>query len=383
MRRSTWRVANPYPSTAPVSTHIPGLMIEDEIQKAMVAERGMPARSSTAMSAIPERERNGDHAPKNAAARIIRTARPRNTLVTRMSALLACPHGVIPHCPCPHAGFAPGCAAKLRASEPSLFARMSVAHRTNANASAAFELKSAALTLISVVVKTADLALLAAELGARLADTPGLFENDPVVIDVSPLRATSPEIDFTALAALLRQHRMQPVAVKGASPAQTVAALAAGLSEAPEGVQPTVRTPAPADAPPEVPADEPPPQPASAPITAAKGVMPTVVIDRPLRSGQQVYARGADLVVMAAVSFGAEVIADGHIHIYAPLRGRAIAGASGNTNARIFTTCMEPQLVSIAGIYRTSENDLPDSVKGKPAQVRLDGERLLIEPIAV
>jgi septum formation inhibitor MinC len=76
--------------------------------------------------------------------------------------------------------------------------------------------------------------------------------------------------------------------------------------------------------------------------------VPTLVIDRPLRSGQQVYARGGDLVVMAAVNFGAEVIADGHIHVYAPLRGRAIAGARGNTAARIFSTCMEPQLVAIA-----------------------------------
>lgn len=101
-----------------------------------------------------------------------------------------------------------------------------------------------------------------------------------------------------------------------------------------------------------------------------------------LRSGQQVYARGADLVVMAVVSFGAEVIADGNIHVYAPLRGRAIAGARGNTEARIFSTCLEPQLVSIAGIYRTTETALPDNVAGKPAQVRLDGEKLIIEPLA-
>jgi septum site-determining protein MinC len=107
----------------------------------------------------------------------------------------------------------------------------------------------------------------------------------------------------------------------------------------------------------------------------------TIVIDKPLRSGQQVYARGGDLVVMAVVSFGAEVIADGNIHVYAPLRGRAIAGARGNTEARIFSTCLEPQLVSIAGIYRTTETELPADVAGKPAQVRLDGEKLLIEPL--
>ncbi|MDB5881159.1 MAG: septum site-determining protein MinC [Ramlibacter sp.] len=85
---------------------------------------------------------------------------------------------------------------------------------------------------------------------------------------------------------------------------------------------------------------------------------------------------------MAAVNFGAEVIADGHIHVYAPLRGRAIAGARGHAGARIFSTCMEPQLVAIAGIYRTTETALPADVLGKPAQVRLDGDALVVEALA-
>jgi septum site-determining protein MinC len=109
---------------------------------------------------------------------------------------------------------------------------------------------------------------------------------------------------------------------------------------------------------------------------------PTLIIDRPLRSGQQVYARGGDLVVLGAVNFGAELIADGSIHVYAPLRGKAIAGARGNTSARIFSTCMEPELISIAGTYRTTDNPLPAEVIGKPAQIRLDGERLVYEPLA-
>jgi len=111
------------------------------------------------------------------------------------------------------------------------------------------------------------------------------------------------------------------------------------------------------------------------------GGAPTLVVDKPLRSGQRVYARGADLVVLAVVSYGAEVIADGHIHVYAPLRGRAIAGARGDVNARIFSTCLEPQLVSVAGIYRTTEHPLPANVLGKPAQVRLEGEKIIVEPL--
>jgi septum site-determining protein MinC len=109
--------------------------------------------------------------------------------------------------------------------------------------------------------------------------------------------------------------------------------------------------------------------------------VPPMIVDRPLRSGQQLYARDRDLVVLALVSYGAEVIADGHIHVYAPLRGRAIAGAKGNTEARIFTTAMEAQLLSIAGVYRTTEIPLPTEVVGRAAMVRLTGDSLLVEPL--
>ena len=118
---------------------------------------------------------------------------------------------------------------------------------------------------------------------------------------------------------------------------------------------------------------------ASQPAALLRGS--TLVVDTPLRSGQRVYARGGDLVVLSAVSFGAEVIADGHIHVYGPLRGRAIAGASGDASARIFSTAMDPQLVSIAGIYRTTEVPLPDEVLGRAAQVSLQGERIVVEAL--
>jgi septum site-determining protein MinC len=238
---------------------------------------------------------------------------------------------------------------------------------TAGHARTSFDLKSASLPVVAVVLKTTDAAVLAADLAERLADDPGFFDNDPVLIDLAALRETPEPIDFDAVAALLRQHRTLPVAVRGGSPAQMEAAHAAGLVAAPEA--PPARA-----------------EPAASVVQEVVREVPvagpgTVVIDKPLRSGQQVYARGADLVVLAMVSFGAEVIADGNIHVYAPLRGRAIAGARGNTAARIFTTCLEPQLVSIAGIYRTTETALPADVLGKPAQVRLEGEKLLIEPL--
>lgn len=255
-------------------------------------------------------------------------------------------------------------------------------------ASSAFELKSAALTLVAVVLKTVDLARLSQSLDERFADAPEVFNNDPVAIDLSYVRDASEPIDFVVLIHLLRGHKMLPVAVKAGSLQQMEDALAAGLAEAhgsgaaaaPSSKRDSaVALPTPSVAP------EAPPM-AAKPVAAVvadapPSARPALIVDKPLRSGQRVYAKGADLIVLAVVSFGAEVIADGNIHVYAPLRGRALAGALGDTDARIFTTCMEPQLVSIAGIYRTTETELPAAVLGKPAQVRLDGEKIVVEAL--
>jgi len=250
-----------------------------------------------------------------------------------------------------------------------------------ARTKAVFEFKSATLPLIAVILKTSDLDVLAPELDAQLADSPDFFEQEPVVIDLSLLQEAQGEggeaagdIDFAALRSLLARHQTQPIAVRGGNAAQHAAARAAGLSVAAMPSAPAPRPPVP-------PAE---PAPSEAPQIVREVPVPangTLLIDKPLRSGQQVYARGGDVVVTAVVSFGAEVIADGNVHVYAPLRGKAIAGARGNTEARIFSTCMEAQLVAIAGIYRTNEVALPDSVLGKSAQVRLDGKKIAIDPI--
>ena len=280
---------------------------------------------------------------------------------------------------------------------------------TAAPAKPIFDLKSTAWTLTALRLQTADLATLVAALDARFGDDSGLFDNDAVVIDLSPLRAADAEVDIAGLLPHLRRHRLLPVAAQGGSEAQMAAARAAGLAEAldaaPEDAVPARQAAPAAPAAPLAPARdrvvrEPvATRPAVADADAAEGLretvrevevvrevpaaaVPTMVIDKPLRSGQRVYARGGDLVVLAVVSFGAEVIADGNIHVYAPLRGRAIAGARGNTEARIFSTCLEPQLVSIAGIYRTTETPLPANVLGQPAQVWLDGEKIRVEPLA-
>jgi septum site-determining protein MinC len=250
-----------------------------------------------------------------------------------------------------------------------------------ARTKAVFEFKSATLPLIAVILKTSDLDVLAEALDAQLADSPDFFEQEPVVIDLSLLQEAQGEggeavgdIDFAALRSLLARHQTQPIAVRGGNAGQNAAARAAGLSVAAMPAAPAPRAPAP---PAEAPASEAPQIVREVPVPANG----TLLIDKPLRSGQQVYARGGDVVVTAVVSFGAEVIADGNVHVYAPLRGKAIAGARGNTEARIFSTCMEAQLVAIAGIYRTNEVPLPDTVLGKSAQVRLDGRKIAIDAI--
>jgi septum site-determining protein MinC len=231
------------------------------------------------------------------------------------------------------------------------------------NSPSVFDLKSATLTLVALVVKSPRLPELAEQLRLRLGPSTEFFNQDPVLIDLAQIQDSPEEIDFRGLIELMRSYSMVPVAVRGGSAAQMEAAQAAGLCEVPpqEGPPPSRAAAAPVQ-----------PRPAS-----------VMVVDRPLRSGQQIYAKGSDLVILALVNHGAEVIADGSIHVYAPLRGKAIAGATGDVNARIFTTCMEPELISIAGIYQTTDPPLPMEVRGKSAQVRLDGDTLIIEPIKV
>ena len=262
---------------------------------------------------------------------------------------------------------------------------------------ATFEIKSANLPLVALLLKSTDLAALQRELNLRFGDIPDFFDEDALVIDLSPLQAsldnTTPQLDFHGLLSLLRTYRLNPIAVKGGSSAQMAAALSAGLMPTPDVFMMGSKAKKPAQsasgnaaaAPAAVLAtpESPPVKAAAAPVLPAPGQLNALVVDKPLRSGQQVYARGRDLVMLAMVSAGAEVIADGHIHVYAPLRGKAIAGARGNTDARIFALALEAQLLSIAGVYRTSENPLPDNVKGKPAQVRLvttaDGDKLMMD----
>jgi septum site-determining protein MinC len=239
-----------------------------------------------------------------------------------------------------------------------------------------FEIKSAQLPLVALMLKTSDWTALAADFRRQYGvggENPAFFDHDALVIDFSQLDPELPTQNLIPLLKELRACSLVPVAVRGTNPQWMKTALALGLVEAPVEIH-RVR------AVPETPVVREIIQETVRQMPAAS----TMIIDKPLRSGQKIYARGADLVVLAMVSQGAEVVADGNIHVYGPLRGKAIAGATGDVNARIFSMCLEPELISIAGIYRTSEHPLAPEVKCKPAQVRLsnDGQdKLLFEAL--
>lgn len=251
------------------------------------------------------------------------------------------------------------------------------------------ELKGAMLPVLSVILRSQEPAKLREE-AQRMFGGEGFFDGDPAALDFSQLEsAVSP--DWTALVALFAGYGLRVIGIRNGSAALAASAAAAGLPLLPVTDPGGRYAPAPAPAPavevapapvepPRAPAAEPPSPPAP---------LATLLVDKPLRSGQRVYARGGDVVVLAVVSAGAEVIADGSIHVYAPLRGRALAGASGDARARIFTTRMEAELVSIAGLYRTFEDGVPAGLAGKPAQIRLvdespDGkQRLAVEPLSI
>ena len=249
----------------------------------------------------------------------------------------------------------------------------------------ALDIKSTQLPLLALFLKTEDLSALAQDLAARFGpegESPDFFDHEGAVIDFSRL-TPDVKVDMPELLALLRQYSLRPMAIRGANPELTQGALAAGLVLAPDLPRSATRSIAaePVAAEPVLPE----PEPAVEAAPELPQLVPTLVIDKPLRSGQKAYARGGDLVVLAMVNQGAEVVADGNIHVYAPLRGKAMAGARGNTDARIFALSMEPELISIAGIYRTSEKPLPDDIQGKPAQIRLGGpeeDKLIFEPLS-
>lgn len=256
------------------------------------------------------------------------------------------------------------------------------------------QFKGTTLKIIQTQLRTTDTEALHVALGELTGNAPDFFEHELAVLDFSGVADLPAQADWPALIKLFRQSGLEPVATRGLPDALASAAAAAGLPPVAADALPSRPPRAKAE-----PTPQPEPVPEAPPAAAAVIETPvapppaptprTVTLDKPLRSGQRFYAQGSDLIVLAMVSAGAEVIADGNIHVYAPLRGRALAGASGDRAARIFTTSLEAELVSVAGIYRTFEAGVPADLARQPATISLtattgeDEPRLTVAPLAL
>ena len=209
------------------------------------------------------------------------------------------------------------------------------------------------------------------ELERKVRQAPDFFRHMPVIIDLGALAARETTPMFSELVKVLRTHGLVPVGVRNGSKAQHDAATEAGLAllresqgqdKSTEAIQTTSQ-----------------PQPKQT-EQVKKNAQKSRLLVRPIRSGQQVYVPDGDLVIVASAGAGSALLADGCIHVYGPLRGRALAGINGDKKARIFCQSLEAELVAVAGHYRTNE-DLDPELKNKPAQIWLDDMRLVISAL--
>jgi len=237
------------------------------------------------------------------------------------------------------------------------------------------DFKSATLYTVRMVLLSEDTTALVQALQTRMAEAGSFFENETVVVDASQVEGL---LDWSQLLKALRGHKLRPIGVV-AQNANLKAAQKQGLVQVElsassfasqaknvktEGVTTTPSA-----------------HPATEPETVDAQLAPTLIVNRQLRSGQRLYARHADLIVTGVVSQGAEIIADGNIHVYGALRGKAMAGARGNAQARIFSTDFNPELVAIAGVYQVLDSQLEAKLHRQTCMVTLDGQRLHISAV--
>ncbi len=274
--------------------------------------------------------------------------------------------------------------------------RPPVAHEGVAAATqahAAFDLKGVMTSTTVMRLRSRDLGLIERQLRNRVTQFPQFFEHAPMVVDFSGLKGRSEGVALAALSRMLRARGVVPVGVTNLDEAFHEEAVSAGLGiikptgpaalrlPEPEVEAPVARPgPVPANVVhdgPTIPMTAPPTPEPPRPVFAHK---PPMVIRQPVRSGQEIYARQTDLIVLAPVNPGAQVIADGHVHVYATLRGRAIAGAAGYPEARIFCQKLHAELICIAGAYMLAD-DLPADRLGKAVQVYIEHGECHIVPM--
>lgn len=242
------------------------------------------------------------------------------------------------------------------------------------------EFKSSSITLPALLIASGDLPLIAEHLQQKVQQAPDFFKNTAVLLDLHEINKQQLDVDLSALLDTVSASGLIPAGVRGGNEKQNVTALAHRIAifAEPRGGAPAAskQTPKP-----------PLPAPDDAEATPSVDKQPqdgghgaeTRLITQPIRSGQRVYATG-DLIILAQVSAGAEIMAEGNIHVYNTLRGRALAGVQGNTESRIFCSDLQAELISIAGHYRVSE-DLGVNVRGKPVQIYLQEHALFINDL--
>lgn len=228
-----------------------------------------------------------------------------------------------------------------------------------------FQLKGSMLALTILELSANDLDALAIQLAEKVEQAPQFFQDAPIILALDKCSDTADSLDLARLLTICREHGLSTMAIRTDRPEDLLAAKALNIAvippsdarERPLAVTQTI----------EVPAE---------PV-----LIPAKVITQPVRSGQQIYAKNCDLIVMAAVSAGAELLADGNIHVYGPLRGRALAGVNGNRAARIFCQQLGAELLSIAGQYKVAEDLRRDPAWGKATQTCLNEEQLEISAL--
>lgn len=228
------------------------------------------------------------------------------------------------------------------------------------------ELKVSSFSLLTLQLLDHDMDAVAAQLANKVNQAPDFFQNAPVVIDLNRLADSQASIDFPLLVGIVRGYRMVPVGVRGGNATQNEMAEMMDLAILGEDRRQTSA-----------------PEGDARKVSSTDRVMPKIsnrLIARPVRSGQRFYAQGGDLIVTGSVNSGAEVLADGNIHVYGFLRGRAHAGVKGDTNARIFCQSLQPELISIAGRYLVNVTMDPD-LSGKPVSVYLKENSLFINKL--
>jgi septum site-determining protein MinC len=233
----------------------------------------------------------------------------------------------------------------------------------------ALEFKSSTFSVPVLVLSSNDIQIIEQQLQEKISQAPEFFKNSPLVFDLQELNKHELEIDIVRLTDSIRHMGLLPIGIRGGTPQQNQQALTQGIpvhsihrSEPAEAQKAKKIIPDPIAA-----KDSP------------SDLESNLLITQPIRSGQRIYAKG-DLIILAQVSAGAEILAEGNIHVYGALRGRALAGVQGRPDARIFCSDLQAELISIAGTYKISE-DLDESVRHKPVQIYLENQTLIIKDL--